>query len=166
MSCNCCQSCSCGSSCGCCSGGACCCSDERGSGRPALLGLLGALVASLGLWGCAGGSSSATASGGEAGAVTHQASEADRASTHGSSPVQGPYVRLAVNGMGCPQCVTNVDEQLERQLGAKDVRVNLESGIVTARFDRVPTPDQLNKAIDDAGLTLVKVEASPTPLGS
>ncbi len=92
--------------------------------------------------------------------IEHRVSEADVASTKGTTPVDSPNVVLWINGMGCPQCVTNVDLQLERIKGAKDIRVDLASGKVLATFSETPrpTPERLAKAIDDAGLTLVKIE--------
>lgn len=97
--------------------------------------------------------------------LIHRVTEADLATTRGSQPVEGQYVKLWVNGMGCPQCVTNIDFQLERRLSATDVRVDLGEGVVYARFPRTrPTPDQLRNATTDAGLTLVKVVSSSTPI--
>jgi hypothetical protein len=97
--------------------------------------------------------------------LIHRVTEADLATTRGGQPVEGEYVKLWVNGMGCPQCVTNIDFQLERRLSATDVRVDLGEGVVYARFPRTrPTPDQLRNSTSDAGLTLVKVVSSSTPL--
>ncbi len=93
--------------------------------------------------------------------IEHRVSGADVASTKGATPLETPKVVLWINGMGCPQCVTNVDLQLERIKGAQDIRVDLSSGKVSATFTESPrpTPDRLAKAIDDAGLTLVKIES-------
>ncbi len=139
--------------------------------------LLGGAVMLLHLSGCAAGSaasgsgastSRAVAEGrAEPGAegLIHRVTPADLATTRGGQPVEGEYVKLWVNGMGCPQCVTNIDFQLERRLSATDVRVDLGEGVVYARFPRTrPTPDQLRSSTTDAGLTLVKVQSSSNPL--
>lgn len=121
------------------------------------------------LSGCAGGGTRSTAATNEAAPQVgegkqHSVSEAELATTRGSSPVAGAYTKLWINGMGCPQCVSNIDLQLERQLDAADLRVDLESGIVYANFAKTrPSPDQIAKATEDAGLTLAKIESAATP---
>ena len=125
------------------------------------------------LAGCASGGGPGTA-GGDSTASTaprvgegkhHTVTAAEQATAHGSTPIAGEYAKLWINGMGCPQCVSNIDLQLERQLSASDVKVDLKDGIVYARFAKSrPTPDQINQATEDAGLTLAKVESSATPL--
>jgi copper chaperone CopZ len=135
--------------------------------------VLSALFTTLGvISGCgtggapSAGSSSSGAPVGREG-ITHRVSAAEAATAHGSTPIAGEYAKMWVNGMGCPQCVTNIDLQLERQLGASDLKVDLKEGVVYARFakDR-PTPDQISKATDDAGLTLAKMEVSKSPFGA
>ncbi|CAN5857069.1 hypothetical protein BH11PLA1_BH11PLA1_20650 [soil metagenome] len=123
-------------------------------------GIFGALT----LMGCAANSGSAGAGRSgtmEENAVNHVVSPADLATAHSTAAIPTENVTLWINGMGCPQCVTNVDLQLERIRGAKDVRVDLGSGKVTARFVETPrpSPQDLFQAVDNAGLTLVKVEA-------
>ncbi len=108
-----------------------------------------------------GGRGGAVAGNPEENAVMHSVTAADLASTKGTKPVASKDVVLWINGMGCPQCVTNVDLQLERIDGAKDVRVDLANGKVAVRFEKDPrpTPDRIAKAVSDAGLTLVKIES-------
>lgn len=125
----------------------------------------GLMVLGMGLAGCAGsrggGGGGASAGNPDENAVTHNVSAADIASTKGTKPVASKEVVLWINGMGCPQCVTNVDLQLERINGAKDVRVDLANGKVAVRFEKEPrpTPERIAKAVSDAGLTLVKIES-------
>lgn len=139
-----------------------------------MLFLVGGSV-TLSLFGaCAGGGSARVGdssvatdvpAGGEPEGVYHNVTEADKATTRGGTPIAGPYVKLWVNGMGCPQCVTNVDLQLERQFKATDIRVDLETGVVYAHFPaKRPSPDQLTHAVTDAGVTLVKVQAAEASL--
>lgn len=116
------------------------------------------------LGGCAGsrgGGGGSVAGNPDENAVMHTVSAADLASAKGTKPVASKDVVLWINGMGCPQCVTNVDLQLERIDGAKDVRVDLANGKVAVRFEKEPrpTPDRIAKAVSDAGLTLVKIES-------
>lgn len=134
---------------------------------------LGSITLSL-LGACAGGGearvggaspSTTVQAGGEPEGIYHSVTEADKATTRGGTPIAGSYSKLWINGMGCPQCVTNVDLQLERQFKATDIRVDLESGIVYAHFPaKRPTPDQLTSAVTDAGVTLVKVESAESSL--
>ncbi len=125
----------------------------------AVVSVVGLMV----LGGCAGsrGGGGGSAGNPDENAVVHTVSAADLASTKGTKPVESEEVVLWINGMGCPQCVTNVDLQLERIKGAKDVRVDLANGKVAVRFEKQPrpTPERIAKAVSDAGLTLVKIES-------
>ncbi len=118
------------------------------------------LASMLFLSGCAASSGAGSAKASKEEGIKHRVSESDIASTKGATPIASPKIALWINGMGCPQCVTNVDLQLERIKGTKDIRVDLANGKVYATFTEspLPTPDRLSKAIDDAGLTLVKIE--------
>ena len=72
----------------------------------------------------------------------------------------GPKAVMYVHGMACPQCAYNVDLQLLKVAGVKDVKVNMASGIVTALLaaENPPTQEQLAAAIRETGFTLVKIE--------
>lgn len=115
----------------------------------------------IGLGGCA-------SSGGKAekpmeeNAVIHQVSEADKATAHGATPIASDKAVLWVNGLGCPQCASNIDLQLLKVKGVKGVRVDLGAGKVAVDLtgSARPSPDQLAKAVDRAGFTLVKVETN------
>lgn len=129
--------------------------------RIALTITLAAMIPAT-LAGCAAGAASdsldATP---EPGSVVHSVSPADRAAARSPDPIAADSAMLWINGMGCPQCVTNIDLQLERQFGAKDIRVDLAEGTVRASFPtKRPSPLELARATKDAGLTLVRV-ASP-----
>lgn len=119
--------------------------------------------------GCAGGGARSASASDEAPSQVgegklHTVSAAEQATAHGQTPLSGAYAKLWINGMGCPQCVSNIDLQLDRQLDASDLRVDLESGIVYAHFAKArPSPDQIVKATEDAGLTLAKIESASTP---
>jgi copper chaperone CopZ len=67
---------------------------------------------------------------------------------------------LTVHGMGCPQCANNVDSQLMKVPGVESVTIDMGSGKVLAKLspDKHPTRDQLAKAIDETGFTLVKID--------
>jgi copper chaperone CopZ len=67
---------------------------------------------------------------------------------------------LTVHGMGCPQCANNVDSQLMKVPGVESVSIDMGSGKVLAKLSpsNHPTRDQLAKAIDQTGFTLVKID--------
>lgn len=122
---------------------------------PMALALTGALL----LWGCQGGGTPGSGEKVPEG-VVHQVTPEDIAATHAQTPVTGDEVVLLVNGLGCPQCATNIDRALERVPGVTSVQVDLGSGKVTVGLGskRKPTPHELSEAVADAGLTLVKIE--------
>ncbi len=94
-------------------------------------------------------------------AVVHQVSVEDEAATHSKEPLTGESAVLWVNGLGCPQCATNIDFQLKRIRGVSDVYTDLSDGKVTVALARgtKPSPYRLSEAVKDAGMTLVKIEA-------
>ncbi len=111
---------------------------------------------------CASGAASAAKPGASAEeGVTHQVTPADLAALSSDTPIKASEAELWVNGMGCPQCVTNVDLALERLPGVASTRVDLGAGKVYVGFtgDKRPSPRQMHKAVDDAGNTLVKMIA-------
>lgn len=113
------------------------------------------------LAGCAstpsGGGTEAT----EENAVVHQATEADLAAIKSKDPISAESAVLYVNGLGCPLCATNVDRQLLRLRGVKTAVVDLSSGTVTIGLtgERRPSPATIGAAVEDAGFTLVRIEA-------
>jgi copper chaperone CopZ len=123
----------------------------------------GAMVVAGSWMGVAGGCASAQSDRAkmQENAVVHTATPAELATTKGSEPVDGSSVMLWVNGLGCPQCASNIDFQLKRVRGVSDVYTDLGTGKVTVSLagGRNPTPDRLNDAVQDAGMTLVKLEA-------
>ncbi|MBX3376508.1 MAG: cadmium-translocating P-type ATPase [Phycisphaeraceae bacterium] len=67
----------------------------------------------------------------------------------GSAPARAT---LDVLGMHCASCVANVEAALKAAPGVRDVAVNLATEQATITFDPVSTtPDQLAKAVSDAG---------------
>lgn len=72
-------------------------------------------------------------------------------------------VVLEVRGMACPKCVTNADLQLLKLPGVSRVRIDMRHGLVEVSLDGSPPPTRaaFEKAIDDAGLTLVEVHGLP-----
>ena len=65
-----------------------------------------------------------------------------------------------VNGMGCPLCATNVDQQLRRVPGVTSVAINLGTGMVTVGVDAAQPPAEsaLAQAVRDSGFTLVGIQ--------
>lgn len=121
------------------------------------LSVLGACAAPSG----SGGSASSAAPN-EENAVVHAATPADRALAKDPAPLAASSVTLFVNGMGCPLCVTNVDKQLERLKGVETVKVDLGAGTVDVGLGGKARPSgaALAEAVDNAGLTLVKIRTN------
>lgn len=96
----------------------------------------------------------------EEGSIVHQVSSADRQQTQRTEPLAGDRAVLWVNGLGCPQCASNVDIQLLRLKGVEEAKVDLSTGKVTIAMagPSRPSPAQLTHAVEDAGFTLAKIE--------
>ncbi len=108
-----------------------------------------------------GGSASSAAPNKE-NAVVHAYTPADMAHAKDPAPLAATSVTLFVNGMGCPLCVTNVDKQLERLKGVDTVTVDLGAGTVDVGLTGKTRPSgaALAEAVDNAGLTLVKIRTN------
>lgn len=121
-----------------------------------------ALAAISTLAACASGSKSGMSAEMEENAIVHTVTDEDRALAASKEPIAADSAILWVNGLGCPQCATNIDLQLERVIGVKSTNVDLSNGKVTVGLagDRRPSPARLGKAVHDAGFTLVKVETN------
>lgn len=93
-------------------------------------------------------------------AIIHQVSTADREHAKDKQPLSGTTVTLWVNGLGCPQCASNIDQQMKRTEGVTSVRTDLGHGKVylTLNGKTNPSPYTLSERTLDAGFTLVKVE--------
>lgn len=139
--------------------------------RPAFLSglaLVLALASVASLASCAAGGggggegSAASTAAMEENAIVHTVTDDDRAFAASKQAITADSAILWVNGLGCPQCATNIDLQLERMRGVNSVNVDLSNGKVTVGLsgDRRPSPAQLGKAVGDAGFTLVKVETN------
>jgi len=96
------------------------------------------------------------------------------ASVDGDVPAETPVAssdmtaRLYVKGMSCPLCANNIDKQLLRVAGVKDVSVDLGSGEVRAKLEPAnpPTRDELARAIEQSGFTLDRIEMPPPKEGT
>lgn len=95
--------------------------------------------------------------------IIHPVTEADKAAVKSEAPLAADSATLWVNGLGCPLCASNLDVQLMRIEGVASVVVDLSDGTAALTFvpgaDR-PSPARLGHAVEDAGFTLVKVQAS------
>ncbi|MBN8645391.1 MAG: heavy-metal-associated domain-containing protein [Planctomycetes bacterium] len=93
--------------------------------------------------------------------IVHNVTADDIAKAKSKQAVASDTAIMYVNGMGCPLCATNIDKQLKRVPGVKDVKVDLGSGMVTVGLlpgATHPSPARLGDAVEDAGFTLVKIE--------
>lgn len=125
--------------------------------RVLALALLVTFLAAPMLSGCASSSAGPT----EEEGVVHQATSEDTARLANREPIAESQAVLYVNGLGCPLCATNIDEQLKRMRGVTSAGVDLEHGTVTLGFaqgTRHPSPYELKNAVADAGFTLVRIE--------
>lgn len=113
-------------------------------------------VAALALSGCAAPGGGAKP---EENAVVHSSTADDAARLKDTNAVSADNVRLYVNGMGCPQCVSNIDLQLAKLSGVKSTRVNLANGTVDVELyaKNRPSPAQINRAVS-GDFTLIKIE--------
>jgi copper chaperone CopZ len=71
-------------------------------------------------------------------------------------------VVLTVHGLSCPLCSNNLDGQLRRLEGVEAAVIDLKTGAVTVRLatgHRV-TPQDLERAVHDAGFTLKAIESA------
>ncbi len=91
-------------------------------------------------------------------AAVHVATDADRAYLASKSPIEAERVTLAVNGLSCPLCATNVDKQLQGVRGVSTAAIDFANGQIDLDLvDPRPSPAMLAHAIDRAGFTLVKI---------
>lgn len=77
-----------------------------------------------------------------------------------TTPIADSTATLAVHGLSCPKCASNVDLTLAEIKGVKSVeKVDLSTGEVKLAFDdnNRPSPATLAKAVKDAGYTLVAI---------
>jgi len=65
--------------------------------------------------------------------------------------------KILVEGMSCGHCVNHVSEAL-KDIGAKDVEINLDDKLATAEISEDITDDAIKLAIEDAGYDVVKIE--------
>lgn len=78
---------------------------------------------------------------------------------------QPDVILLTVGGLSCPLCAHNVDRQLLRIPGVRDVQVDLGTGEITVHYDpqTPPTPEQLTRAVRDSGFTLRAIHGPALP---
>ena len=65
--------------------------------------------------------------------------------------------KILVEGMSCGHCVNHVSEVL-KEVGAKDMLVNLDEKFATAQISEAITDEAIKLAIEDAGYNVVGIE--------
>lgn len=65
--------------------------------------------------------------------------------------------KILIEGMSCAHCVNHVTEAL-KEIGAKNVEVNLERKLATAEISENITDEAIKLAIEDAGYDVVGIE--------
>lgn len=125
--------------------------------------LLVPAVLALSLSGCANKSTAPNTSAAptvEAGDLTPAEIAQAKLVASSREPIASPTATLYVHGLSCPLCASNIDSVLGRVKGVDRTHVDLEKGVVHVGFKDVhPSQADLWKAIDNAGFTLVRVEA-------
>jgi copper chaperone CopZ len=122
-------------------------------------------LAAVFLSACAGSPGATTGGGDKADmdqGTVHTASAEETKYLGSTEPVQNNTIVLYANGLGCPQCASNIDLQINKRVpGAQNVYVDLALG--TATVDITPgtkkrlSPKQYHDIVGDAGFTLVKM---------
>jgi copper chaperone CopZ len=128
--------------------------------------LVPALLA-LSLSGCANKSTAPTTSAeptvkssDEAGELTPAEIAQAKLVASSREPIASPTATLYVHGLSCPLCASNIDSVLGRVKGVDHIHVDLEKGVVHVGFKNIhPSQADLWTAIDNAGFTLVRVDA-------
>jgi len=71
-----------------------------------------------------------------------------------------PVAVLWVKGLACPFCTYNVERQLRKVPGVKNVAVTLETGKVSVILseEQPPSEEQLRIAVKESGFTVDRVE--------
>ncbi|XVJ60883.1 MAG: heavy-metal-associated domain-containing protein [Tepidisphaera sp.] len=90
----------------------------------------------------------------------HAPTEADAAALLDKSEIKARWVTLYVNGLGCPQCASNIDLTLAKISGISWMYVDLGHGVVQMKLAedaKRPSPLELKNKVTDAGFTLVKI---------
>lgn len=65
--------------------------------------------------------------------------------------------KILIEGMSCGHCIKHVSEAL-KELGAKDVEVNLDKNLATAEISEDITEEAIKEAIEEAGYDVVGIE--------
>lgn len=90
----------------------------------------------------------------------HAPTDADAAALLDKKPIATKWATLYVNGLGCPQCASNIDLTLAKVSGVSWMYVDLGHGVVQMQLQDgavKPSPLQLKNKVADAGFTLVKI---------
>lgn len=90
----------------------------------------------------------------------HAPTDADAVAMLDKSEIKARWVTLYVNGLGCPQCASNIDLTLAKIDGISWMYVDLGHGVVQMKMAegaKHPSPLELKNKVADAGFTLVKI---------
>jgi copper chaperone CopZ len=77
-----------------------------------------------------------------------------------ATPDGPPAVHVYAQGLSCPLCAHNLDEQLRRVPGVRAVRINLGTGRAELWLEPGREPDEraLARAVADSGFTFDRME--------
>ena len=79
----------------------------------------------------------------------------------GISTADDAHYQLQVNGLVCPFCAYNIEKNVGKLDGVKDVKANLEKGLVSVLVEdgKMLSEDAVRETITNAGFTLVGIES-------
>jgi copper chaperone CopZ len=85
--------------------------------------------------------------------------------SHAQDNNERVYVKIRVDGLSCPFCAYGLEKKLKKVKGSKDVFIELEAGVATFNVakDKVPTQDELETIVKDAGFTPKEIDFSENP---
>lgn len=69
-------------------------------------------------------------------------------------------IKATVNGLVCSFCATGIEKTFQKQASVKDVKVDLDTKLVTIHLKKDKTLDDktVKKLITDAGYTVVSIK--------
>jgi copper chaperone CopZ len=75
-------------------------------------------------------------------------------------PADARVASMRVNGLSCPLCAHNIHLKLMEVPGVRGVHVDLGAGMVSVALSDTlpPSQQQLGKAVDEGGFTLVRID--------
>ncbi|MGE4107352.1 MAG: heavy-metal-associated domain-containing protein [Bacteriovoracia bacterium] len=73
----------------------------------------------------------------------------------------GPTTTIIVDGMTCASCARSIERQFKKFPEVESVDISIRSGEVTLKYtdSKVLTPEQIKRAVQDAGYSVKAIES-------